>query len=141
MVALPTELAGPANGTIMKTYYVRAWLLAAALGLLAGCKSVQLYETRAVDMLAPEPPRLRTIPLSDQPIVVVELPKHCGWGEQTGTIWLEEAVRGRTVWSQSEFMRAGFTYRFTPQGLARGTYIVTLEARGEAIAISNFDVQ
>jgi len=115
--------------------------MAVALALFPGCKSAEIYGTRAAQMNDPEPPQLRSILLSDQPAIIVHLPRHCGWGQQVGTVWLEEAITGHTVWSASEFMRSGTTHCFVPGGLKGGTYIATLKADGEPVAITNFDVR
>jgi len=133
--------ARPADKMIMKTSYVRVLLLEVVLALFPGCKSAEVYGTRAARMLDAEPPRLRSILLSDQPAIVVHLPKGCGWGEQVGTVWIEEAITGHSVWSASEFMRSGSTHTFLPSGLKQGTYVVILRADGEPVAVTNFDVR
>jgi hypothetical protein len=117
----------------MKTSCVRVLLLALALALLPGCKSVKVYTTRAADMHEAKAPQLATFAAAEQPAVVVDLPKHCAWGRRVGTVWVEEAISGRAVWHQSQFMRNGSRYYFVPEreGLQRGTFIVTLRAAGE----------
>lgn len=132
--------ARPADRIIMKTYCVRMLLLAAVLGLLSGCRSAQIYATRAAQMREPKAPRLQSIMASEQPALVVYLPKYCGWGQQVGTVWVEEAISGRTVWQASEFMRAGSTHYFIPEGLESGTYLAILRDGDEAVAVTNFDV-
>jgi hypothetical protein len=115
-------------------------LLVAALALLPGCKSVQFYATRSTSMHDEKAPRLQTFQPGEQAVIVVNLPKHCHWGEQVGTVWLDEAMSSRTVWHQSQFMREGSRYYFTPEGLAQGTYIATLRAEGDPMAVINFDI-
>ena len=120
----------------------RAVLLALALSLVPACKSpLQLYETRSENMRESNAPRLQVFPVNEQPAIVVDLPKGCGWGQKTGTIWVEDVISGRTVWSQSQFMREGEAHYFIPPTLASSTYLVTLRAAGEIEANSNFDVR
>jgi len=126
---------------MMKHFCVRMLLGAVVLALLPGCGSVKIYTVREAQMREPKAPRLQAIPASEHPAIVVELPKHCGWGQQVGTLWIEEAISGRSVWSLSEFMRSGSTHYFVPEGLHPGTYIVILRANGEPEAVANFDVQ
>ncbi len=120
----------------------RILLLALALLLVPACKSpLQLYETRSANMRENNAPKLRTFEANDQPVIVVDLPKGCGWGEKAGTIWVEDMISGRTVWSQSQFMREGEAHYFIPPTLKSGTYLATLRASGEIEASSNFDVR
>jgi hypothetical protein len=86
-------------------------------------------------------PRLITFAEGEQPAIVVDLPKHCAWGQKVGTVWVEEAVSGRSVWHTSQFMRQGSKYYFVPEDLKSGTYVATLRAEGEPVATTNFDVQ
>lgn len=86
-------------------------------------------------------PKLKVFESGEQPAIVVDIPKGCGWGEKAGTVWVDEAMSGRTVWSQSQFMREGYTHYFVPEALRRGTYVVTLRSEGEAEASINFDVR
>jgi len=120
----------------------RAMLLAAALVLLPACRSaVQIYATRSADMRDKAPPKLQVFEAGEQPALVVGLPKHCGWGQKAGTLWIDEALSGRTVWNQSRFMREGSTNYFLPENLVTGTYIATLRSGGEPVANVNFDVR
>jgi hypothetical protein len=135
------EPAGPADLTIMRTNCVRVLLLALVLALLPGCKSVKVYATRAAVMRDANAPRLITFEPGEQPAIVVDLPKHCMWGQKVGTVWVEEAITGRSVWHVSEFMRQGSKYYFVPEDLKSGTYVATLRAEGEPVASMNFDVQ
>lgn len=118
----------------MRTYCVRVLLLALLLALSPGCKSVNVYTTSAADMREAKAPQLATFAAAEQPAIVVDLPNHCGWGRRVGTVWVEEAVSGRAVWHQSQFMRNGSRYYFVPdrEGLKSGTYVVTLRAAHEA---------
>jgi hypothetical protein len=116
-------------------------LLALVLALSPGCKSVKVYATRAADMHEAKAPRLITFEAGEQPAIVVDLPKHCLWGQKAGAIWVEEAISGSAVWHQSQFMREGSRYYFIPEGLKSGTYVATLRAEGEPVAVMNFDVQ
>lgn len=125
----------------MRTKCGRMLWLALVLALLAGCKSVQVYTTRAADMKDPKAPRLITFGPGEEPVIVVDLPKHCTWGQQVGAVWVEEAVSGRSIWHDSQFMRAGSKYYFIPPGLESGTYLATLRAEGEPVAVINFDVK
>ncbi len=86
-------------------------------------------------------PRLIAFEPGEQPAIVVDLPKHCLWGQKVGSVWVEEAISGRAVWHQSQFMRQGSEYYFLPQGLGRGTYLVVLQAEGEPVAGANFDIR
>jgi len=117
----------------MRTYCVRVLLLALVLALMPGCSSVKVYTTGAADMHGAQVPQLTTFAAAEQPAIVVDLPKHCGWGRRVGTVWVEEAVSGRAVWHQSQFMRNGSRYYFVPEreGLKSGTYLVTLRAARE----------
>jgi hypothetical protein len=125
----------------MRTNCVRVLLLALVLALSPGCKSVKVYATRAADMHEAKAPRLITFEAGEQPEIVVDLPKHCLWGQKVGAIWVEEAISGRAVWHQSQFMRNGSRYGFVPEGLKSGTYVATLRAEGEPVAVMNFDIQ
>ncbi len=125
----------------MRTNYARVLLLGLVLALMPGCKSVQVYTTRAADMQKPEAPRLITFGPGEEPVIVVDLPKHCSWGQQAGAVWVEEAVSGRSIWHETQFMRNGSRYFFIPQGLEGGTYVATLRAEGEPVAVINFDVK
>ena len=118
---------------MMRTYRVRAPLLGLVLALLPGCKSVNLYTTRAPDMEEAEAPQISTFAAGERPGIVVDLPKHCGWGRRVGTVWVEEVISHRAVWHQSRFMRNGSRYCFIPdgEGLKSGTYVVTVRAAGE----------
>lgn len=117
-------------------------LLTATLAMLSGCKSpVRLYATRPALMRAATAPRLERFESSEQPALVVELPKGCRWGQKAGTLWVDEALTGTTVWNQSQFMREGTTNYFLPQGLAAGTYFATLRSEGEPVVSINFDVR
>jgi hypothetical protein len=115
-------------------------LLALVLALLPGCKSVKVA-TRAADMHEDNAPRLISFEAGVQPAIVVDLPKHCGWGQKVGVVWVEEAISGRSVWHLSQFMRQGSRYYFVPEGLASGTYVATLRTEGEPVASVNFDLQ
>jgi hypothetical protein len=115
--------------------------LSVALVLLPACKSVQFYATRPANMHDDKAPRLQLFQGGEQPAIVVDLPKHCGWGQQVGTVWLDEAISGRTAWHQNQFMRAGSKYYFMPEGLAPGTYLATLRAEGDILASMNFDLR
>jgi hypothetical protein len=116
--------------------------LLVALVLLSACKSpLQLYATRHADMREDNAPRLRAFESGEKPAIVVDLPNGCGWGEKTGTVWIDQAISGRTVWKQSQFMQEGYTHYFVPEGLKRGSYVVTLRSEGEAKASITFDVQ
>ena len=126
---------------MMRTNCVRVLLLALVLALLPGCKSVRVYTTRAADMREAKAPRLITFEEGEQPAIVVDLPKHCLWGEKVGTVWVEEAISGRSVWHLSQFMRQGSRYYFVPEDLKSGTYVATLRAEGDPVAATNFDVQ
>ena len=122
--------------------FVRLLLLAIALGSLPACKSpLQLYTTRYPEMRDDNPPRLTVFESGERAAIVVDLPKGCGWGETVGTMWVDDAVSGRTVWSQSQFMQEGYTHYFVPEGLKPGTYVATLRAEGEVKASANFDVR
>ncbi len=112
-----------------------------ALMVLSGCKSVKVYATRSANMRDPKAPQMQVIAASEQPAIVVDVPKHSMWGQQVGTIWVDEAVSGRTIWHQSQFMREGARYFFIPENLQPGTYIVILRAEGEPVAVANFDVR
>jgi len=125
----------------MRTNCARMLLLALVLALSPGCKSVKVYATRAADMHEAKAPRLITFEAGEQPAIVVDLPKHCLWGQKAGAIWVEEAISGSAVWHQSQFMREGSRYYFIPEGLKSGTYVATLRAEGEPVAVMNFDVQ
>ena len=127
----------------MNKFYVRMLLLAAVLAILPGCGSIDIYATRAAQMNDPEPPRLEVVNLSDQPVIIVHLSKHCGWGNQAGMLWVEEAITGHAVWEVSEFMRSGSTHKFIPPPtvLKPGTYMVFLRAEEETVAAGNFDVR
>jgi len=116
--------------------------LVVALALLPACKSsLQLYTTRSADMREDNAPRLNVFASGEKPAIVVDLPTGCGWGEKTGTVWVEEATSRRTVWSQRQFMQEGYTHFFVPEGLKRGTYAVTLRSEGEAKASIHFEVE
>ncbi|SPE59063.1 exported hypothetical protein [Verrucomicrobia bacterium] len=117
-------------------------LMAGVLVALTACKSaVQLYATRSADMHEPAPPRLQAFAAGEQPAIVVDLPKHSKWGQKAGTLWIDEALTGKTIWNQSKFMREGSTNYFLPEGLEAGTYIATLRSGGEPVATINFDVK
>jgi len=126
---------------IMRTNCVRVLLVALVLALLPGCSSPQVYTTKVAEMHKDKAPRLVTFEENEQPAIVADLPKHCLWGQKVGTVWVEEAISGRGVWHQSQFMRQGAKYYFIPEGLKRGTYLVTLRAEGEPVAATNFDVK
>jgi hypothetical protein len=125
----------------MRTDFVRVLLLALVLALLPGCKTVKVYATRSAVMHEANAPRLTAFEAGEQPAIVVDLPKHCLWGQKVGAIWVEDAVSGRAVWHQSQFMRERSKYYFVPEDLKSGTYIVTLRAEGEPVAVMNFDVK
>lgn len=117
-------------------------LLGSLLVLLPACKSpLQLYATRYSDMRSESPPRLTFFETNEQPALVVDLPQGCGWGEQLGTLRIDNALTGAKVWSESQFLREGYTHYFTPKNLVKGSYLVTLSAGGEARADTNFDIR
>jgi hypothetical protein len=116
-------------------------LLALVLALLPGCKSVKVYATRADGMREAKAPQIITFKEGEQPAIVVDLPKHCLWGQKVGTVWVEEAVSGRSVWHLSQFMRKGSKYYFVPEDLKSGTYMATLRAEGDPVATTIFDLQ
>jgi hypothetical protein len=125
----------------MRRQWARVLLLAAVLAVLPGCRSAQVYATREAAIHEAKPPRIIAFEAGEKPVIVVDLPKHCLWGQKVGSVWVEEAVSGRAVWHQSQFMRQGSKYYFIPEGLERGTYLVVLRAEGEPVAVTNFDVR
>ena len=121
---------------------VRMLFVVAGLTLLSACKApLQLYATRSADVRASNAARLHSFGSGEQPAIVVELPKHCGWGEKAGTVWVDEAISGRNIWSQSRFMREGSTNYFLPEGLGNGSFFATLMSGGEPVSSINFDVR
>jgi hypothetical protein len=108
--------------------------------LLASCKSVKVYTVRQTEMHKAGAPRLQVFAAGEQPAIVVELPKHSGWHQKAGTLWVVDALTGGNAWSESRFMREGSTNYFLPQGLSANSYVVSLMVDGDPVASSNFDV-
>jgi hypothetical protein len=124
----------------MKTRVIMPFLVA-GLVLLSACKTpLEIYATRSADMQQAGAPRLHSFGAGEQAAIVVDLPKGCGWREKAGTVWVDEAISGRNIWSQSRFMREGSTNYFLPEGLGSGSYFATLMSGGEPISSINFEV-
>jgi len=116
--------------------------LLAGLVSLTACKTpLRLYATRSADMHESNAARLRSFGPAEQPAIVVDLPKGCGWGEKAGTLWVDDAVSGRSIWNQSQFMREGSTNYFLPDGLGPGSFFATLMSGGEPVSRINFEVR
>jgi hypothetical protein len=124
----------------MRTRLITPFLVAGLMSLCACRTPVQLYATRSADAHQSNAPRLLSFGPGEQPAIVVELPKGCGWGEKTGTLWVDEAISGRNIWSQSRFMREGSTNYFLPEGLGNGSFFASLMSGGEPISSINFEV-
>jgi hypothetical protein len=116
-------------------------VLASGLLVLSACKTpLVLYATRLADMQQANAPRLHSFAAGEKPAIVVDLPKGCGWKEKAGTVWVDEAISGRNIWNQSQFMRENSTNYFLPEGLGSGSYFATLMSGGEPVSTINFEV-
>jgi hypothetical protein len=125
----------------MKNRFPIFLLTASCLLLLSACKSVTLYTVRQTEMLQPKTAKVEVFGPGEQPAIVVLLPKHSGWRQKVGTVWVIDALTGSNAWSESRFMRENSTNYFIPQGLAVDSYMATLMVDGESVAGANFDVR